>query len=182
MDPAAWAGAAGIAATALLLLGLGSPRHRLRLRPWLLVLYAINAGRAGVSRQALRVVDPTDVALLLLAGATYAGFWPGPGAQHLVWMSIAVAQPLLGIVLLLATRQWGRSGLMGGALALSVLLILDHTWTAAGWLGAVGSALLLAGDFATTGRRSPPLAVSLVLGYGALTAWFACIGSILLFG
>jgi hypothetical protein len=54
--------------------------------------------------------------------ATYTGFWPEPGANQLAWMTLAIAQPLLGIPLLLTTHLSGRSGLMGGALVLSVLV------------------------------------------------------------
>ena len=95
-------------------------------------------------------------------------------------MTLAIAQPLLGIPLLLATRMLGRSGLMGGALVLSILMLVDGTWTAAGWLGVTASLLLLIGDFGTTGRPSRPLAVLLAVGYAALVVWFGWIAVLLL--
>lgn len=95
-------------------------------------------------------------------------------------MALAIAQPLLGIPLLLGTRLLGRSGLMGGALVLSILMLVDGTWTATGWLGATASLLLLVGDFGTTGRPSQPLAAFLALGYGLLAAWFAGVPVLLL--
>lgn len=95
-------------------------------------------------------------------------------------MILAIAQPLLGTALLLVTRLWGRSGLMGGALVLSILILVDSTWTAVGWLGVIASLLLLVGDFGTTGRPSRLLATLLAVGYGALVAWFGWVALLLL--
>lgn len=100
------------------------------------MLFGVNAGYGDVSQDTLRAIQPIDVLLLVLAGVTYASFWPGPGADHKIWMTLAIAQPLLGIAVLLITHLWGRSGLMGGALVLSILMLVDGPWTAAGWLGA----------------------------------------------
>jgi hypothetical protein len=174
-------GIAAIVAAATLLVGIAgmAPRSH-RARPWLVVLLKINAGYDDVSRETLRGVESFDVLLLLLAVATYTGFWPGPGAHHVVWMTLAIAQPLLGIPLLLGTRLFGRSGLMGGALVLSILMLVDGAWTAAGWLGVTASLLLLAGDFGTTGRTSRLLAALLAVGYGALVAWFGWVAVLLL--
>ncbi|HET7399668.1 MAG TPA: hypothetical protein VFJ94_14215 [Intrasporangium sp.] len=172
---------AAILAAAMLLAGIaGLVTRSPRGRPWLTVLFGINAGYGEVSPDTLRTVQPVDVLLLVLAGVTYSGFWPGPGAGHLAWIVLAIAQPVLGIAILLVTRLWGRSGLMGGALVLSFLMLIDDTWTAAGWLGVTASVLLLVGDFATTGAPRRPLAWVLAAGYAALTLWFGWIGGILL--
>lgn len=174
-------GIAAIVAAATLLVGIAgmSPRSH-RVRPWLVVLFKMNAGDDDVSRETLRGFEPVDVLLLLLAVATYTGFWPGPGAHHVVWMTLAIAQPLLGIPLLLGTRLFGRSGLMGGALVLSILMLVDGAWTATGWLGVTASLLLLVGDFGTTGRPSRLLAALLLVGYDAVVAWFGWVAVLLL--
>jgi hypothetical protein len=172
---------AAIVAAVTLLVGVaGMTRSAPRLRPWLLTLLRINAGYGDVSRETLRGIAPVDVVLLLLAGATYAGFWPGPGTSHVLWMTLAIAQPLLGIPLLLGTRLQGRSGLMGGALVLSILMLLDGVWTGAGWLGTTATVLLLVGDFGTTGRPRRLLATALAVGYGTLIAWFGWVAVLLL--
>ncbi len=85
--------AAVLAAVVLLFGAAGMAMGQRRWSPWLAVLYGYNAGYRVTSRDALRGVYPIDVALLLLAGATYAGFWPGPGTSHVVWMTLAIAQP-----------------------------------------------------------------------------------------
>jgi hypothetical protein len=175
-------GIAAIVAGVTLLVGLAGLSSRThRARPWLVVLYEINAERNDVSRDTLRGVEAVDVLLLLLAAATYAGFWPALGVNHVVWMALAIAQPLLGIPLLLGTRLLGRSGLMGGALVLSLLMLVDSIGTVAGWLGVIASALLLVGDFGTTGRPSRLRAVLLAVGYGTLVVWFGWL-AMLLFG
>lgn len=147
---------------------------------WLAVLFAFNARYRAASHDALRGVHTIDVALLLLAGVTYAAFWSGPGTSHPLWMALAIAQPLLGFPLLLVTKLSGRSGLMGGALVLSILMLVDGTWSAAAWMGLVASVLLLVGDFGTTARPSRLLAGPLAVGYGALVIWFCALAALLL--
>jgi hypothetical protein len=174
-------GAAALVEAAMLLVGIGAlVTRRAGARPWLTVLFGINAGFGDVSKDTLRGRPVVDVVLLLLAGAAYAGFWPGPGAHETGWMILAVAQPLAGVPLLAATRQVGRSGLMGGALVLSLVMLVDGTRTGAGWLGVTASLLLLVGDFGTTGRRSRPLATLVAVGYIALVAWFVWVAVLLL--
>lgn len=95
-------------------------------------------------------------------------------------MILVIAQPLLGIAILLATRLTGRSGLLGGALVLSILMLVGGSWTAVGWLGVAASVLLLVGDFGTTGRPRRPLALVIVVGYAALVAWFGWVAALLL--
>lgn len=60
---------------------------------------------------------------------------------------------------------------------LPVVMIVDGTWTAAGWLGATASLLLLVGDFGTTGRPRRALAVVLAVGDAALIAWFGWVAA-----
>ena len=172
--------ASGLVAATLLVGVAATVKGNRSWTPWLAVLAATNAGYRGTTRVALRGVRPVDVALLLLGLTSYAGFWPGPGAAHDLWMAIAIAQPALGIPPLVATRVAGRSGLMGGGFVLSVLMLVDGRWTAAGWWGLVACLLLLIGDFGTTDRRSRPLAVALSVGYAALAVWFGWLAVILL--
>jgi hypothetical protein len=181
MQPAQWAGVSAILAAATLLAGIaGLVTHRPGGCPWLVLLCGINAGYGDVTPDSLRAAPPIDVLLLLLATVTCAGFWPGPGGSHVWWMALALAQPLLGIAVLLATRLWGRSGLMGGALVLSILMLLDGTWRVAGWLGTTASVLLLVGDVATTARPRRLLAAILTAGYAMLSLWFGWVAAVLL--
>lgn len=182
MEPGQWAGGiAAVLVAMILLVGIAAlAMGRRRARPWLVVLFGINAEYGDVTPETLRSVRLVDVLLLLLAGTTYAGFWPGPGTSHVGWMVLAVGQPLLGIVILLVTKLAGRSALMGGAFVLSILMLVDGTWTGAGWLGVTANVLLLVGDFGTTDRPRRPLVPLLALGYGALVSWFGWVAALLL--
>ncbi|MEA5153366.1 hypothetical protein [Raineyella sp.] len=174
-------GVAAVLAAAALLGGIaGMATGRSQWSPWLAVLYGYNAEYRVTSRDALRGVHTVDVALLLLAGTTYAGFWPGPGTSHIVWMTLAIAQPLLGIPLLMVTKLSGRSGLMGGALVLSILMLVDATSAMVAGLGVSASILLLVGDFGTNPRPSRILAGTLAVGCGSLAIWFCALAALLL--
>lgn len=180
MDRTDLGGVAAVLGAAVLVAGIvGTVLQRRHWQPWLLVLLDVDAGRPGNSHEDLRSIEPVDVVLLLLAGMAYAGFWPGPGGSHPWWMTLAVAQPLLGVLVLLATRLAGRSGLMGGALVLSVLIVVDDE-RAAGWWGVGAALLLLVGDVGTTGPPRRPLVPVLAAGYAALIAWFGWLAVLLL--
>jgi hypothetical protein len=145
------------------------------LQPWLAVLFGINAALNGMPLDALSVVMAIDIVALALAAIAFAGFWPGPGKPHKIWMGLAILLPLAGIAVLLATGLSGRSGLMGGGLVFSVLLIANRTFRPLGYLGAVANLLLLIGDFATSGASSALVASLVAVGYVLLAIWFAWI-------
>lgn len=149
-------------------------------RPWLAVLFGIDAGSFGVSVASLRGVNPVDIAVLVLAGTAFAGFWPGPARRHPIWMGLAILLPFAGVAVLIATQLAGRSGLMGGGLVLAVLMVLGRETRLLGYLGLGANVLLLAGDFTTTGPQSIPVAVVVLLGFVIMVAWFIWIGIYLL--
>jgi hypothetical protein len=164
-------GLAATLAAAILVVGVfGLAAGSSGIRPWLSVLLGINAGVGGVTLGSLRVVNIIDVAILLAAGVAFAGFWPGPGGPHKVWMGLAILLPFAGIAVLLATGLAGRSGLMGGGLVLSVLMIGSPARRVLGYLGVVANLLLLAGDFATAGP-SAVVAGVVGVGYVLLVVW-----------
>ena len=123
MGEISWvSGVTGAGAVVVLVVGVvGAVAHRPGLTSWLVVLIDVNAGRRGVTTDALASVRAVDVVLLLLSAATYAGFWPGPGSPAVGWMGLAVAQPVLGVVLLLGGGGC-RSGGDGGGAGLLLLL------------------------------------------------------------
>jgi len=174
-------GTCALLAAAILLIGIvGLAFRSPSVQPWLAVLFGINAGSGEVTLESLEVVAAVDIVLLALTGAAFVGFWPGPGRPHRAWMGLAILLPFAGIAMLLATGLWGRSGLMGGAFVLSVLLVGERRTRFVGYLGVAASLLLLAGDFATGGSRSVPIAGLVTVGYVLLVAWFVWIGAKLL--
>lgn len=175
------AGVAAVLAAVVLLVGvLGLITGNPVLRPWLVVLFGINAAMGGVSLVSLRVVESIDIVVLALAGVTFIGFWPGPGKTHKFWMGLAVLLPFAGSAVLLVTGLSGRSGLMGGGLVLSLLMLADHRFRPLGYLGIVTNLLLLVGDFATVGPRSGLIAGVIAVGYALLTCWFLWLATTLL--
>ena len=141
----------------------------------LLTLAAVLSAVGAVSLGTLKAANPVDVAVLVLTAATFIGFWPGPCRPHKIWMGIAIALPLAGIAVLLATGLWGRSGLMGGGLVLSFLMLSDRACRPLGFLGIAANSLLLVGDFATDGSSAPAIAALVAVGYVLLLVWFVWI-------
>ena len=175
-------GIAAVMAAGTLMIGIGGFASRnVRLRPWLTVLFGINGESGDVSRDSLKAIQAIDIALLLLAGVTFMGFWPGPGTHQVAWMLLTIALPFAGIPVLFATRLAGRSALMGGAVVLSILMIVGRGWTGVGYLGLAASGLLLVGDFGT-GRPSRLIATIIGTGYLSLVGWFLWLGTRLLSG
>jgi hypothetical protein len=147
------------------------------LRLWLASLFGINAELGAMSLESLSGIRLIDIVVLALAALTFAGFWPGPGKPHKLWMDLAILLPLAGIAVLFATNLFGRSGLMGGGLVLSVLLLGDRMLRPLGYLGVVANVLLLTGDFATSGVGSALVASVIAVGYVMLLVWFAWIAA-----
>lgn len=174
-------GFAAALTAAILLVGIaGLAIGSTGLRLWLAVLFGINAGLGGVSLESLRAINPVDITVLVLTGVTFIGFWPGPGRPHKVWMALAILLPFAGVAVLLATGLWGRSGLMGGGLVLSLLIVADRASRPLGLIGIAANLLLLVCDFATAGSRSVPVAGLTALGYVLLIVWFLWIAAKLL--
>jgi len=163
---------AALLAAALLVLGAWAVVvGRASLRNWLALLFGINSGLGG-ALITLRVINSVDVAILALGAVAFAGFWPGPARPHRVWLGLAIGLPVAGIGVLFATGLWGRSGLMGGGLVLSILMLGARELRPLGYVGIVANSLLLVGDFATAGTRSLLVAALVAVGYLALIVWF----------
>ena len=168
---------------AVLLIGIvGLATQASSLRPWLAVLFGVDSGWDVVSFDSLHAVSAIDIAVLALAGVAFLGFWPGPGRPHRLFMGLAVLLPLAGIAVLIATGLWGRSGLMGGGLVLSALLLGHPRFRPLGLLGLAANLLLLVGDFATRDARALLVAGLVGVGYVLLIAWFVWIAAKLLTG
>ncbi|MHB0876106.1 MAG: hypothetical protein ACYC5O_08685 [Anaerolineae bacterium] len=149
---------------------------------WLIVLLKLNAGFDGVSFDLLTGPNLLDVAILVLVGTTYLGLYAALRQTSKLWSAIAVAMPFLGIVVFVATRLSGRSGVMGGGLVMSLVILRSGVFgRAIAILGIVANVLLLVGDFGTTGGSSSVIvAITLAIGYVLLTVWFFLIGRRLL--
>ena len=174
-------GIAAILVALLLLIGIAGLFFGVQgLRLWLAVLIGINSGVSAVGLDSLEGVNSVDVVALALSAVAFSGTWPGPARPHRLWMSLAILLPLAGIAVLAVTGEWGRSGLMGGGVVLSVLMLGSRQWRLIGLVGLAANLLLLVGDVVTIGTRMPLIAGILAVGYALLFVWFVWMATTLL--
>ncbi|WP_448810341.1 hypothetical protein [Agromyces bauzanensis] len=170
---------AAFAAAALLVVGafgLIVPAPGLGLRNWLVVFLQLSSGVGQLPDDALRLLNPLDLAILVTVGLAYLGLWPGPVQPHRFWTVVASALPFAGIVVLLVSGQAGRSAVMAAGIVVAILFALGRAWLLAA-LGIVANGALLMADFAIGSVVQPPIAVLVAVGYVLLVAWFAVLGA-----
>ena len=145
---------------------------------WLIVLLKLNAGVDGVQFDQLHGLNLLDMAIMVLVATTYLGLCAALRRTSRIWSIVAAAMPVLGIVLLVATRIAGRSAVMGAGLVISYVMLRSSVFgRVTACVGIVASALLLAGDVGTSATsHSTVIAVLMGIGYVLLTAWFFLIG------
>ncbi len=149
---------------------------------WLVVLFKLNAGFNGVPYDLLYGLNPLDIAILALVATTYLGLYAALRRTSKIGALIAAIQPFLGMVLFIATKTAGRSGVMGAGLVISLVMLRSNIFSKViAGVGILSSVLLLVGDLSTTpGSPSNILAIFIGIGYILLTAWFFMIGRRLL--
>jgi hypothetical protein len=141
---------------------------------WLIVIFRVHAGFSGAQVGLLHGLDFLDTVILALVGTMYLGLYAALKRTSRIWSIIAAIQPFLGIVLFVATKTAGRSGVMGAGLVISLVMLWSRTFDkATACIGILASVLLLAGDF-SAGVISPSIVVTTFFGVGyvLLTTWF----------
>jgi hypothetical protein len=119
---------------------------------------------------------------MALVATTYLGLYAALRRTSRIWSIIAAVMPFLGIVVFIATRIAGRSGVMGAGLVISFVMLRSNSFgKVTAFVGILSSALLLAGDFGTT-ESSPSTIVAVLIGIGyvLLMTWFFLIARRLL--
>jgi hypothetical protein len=141
---------------------------------WLLALFQLNAGLNGVKFDLLSVLNPLDLAILALVATMYLGLYAALGKTSRILSIIAAIQPFLGIVLFVATKTAGRSGVMGAGLVISLVMLRSNIFgKVIALVGILASALLLIGDLSTTPDSHASITAMLIAtGYVLLTVWF----------
>ena len=144
---------------------------------WLVVLFKLNAGFDGVQFDLLYGLNPLDIAITALVATTYLGLYAALRRTSRIWSIIAAVMPFLGIVVFIATRIAGRSGVMGAGLVISFVMLRSNIFgKVIAFVGILASVLLLAGDFGTTeNSASTIVAVLIGIGYVLLMTWFFLI-------
>jgi hypothetical protein len=144
---------------------------------WLLVIFKLHAGFSGVQMGLLHILNLLDIAILALVGTMLLGLYAALKGTSKIWSIIALAQPFLGIVLFIGTRNAGRSSAMGAVLVISAVMLRNNIFNKAiAYMGILASVLLLAGDF-SAGIIPPSNMVVTLFGFGYLLfmIWFFLI-------
>lgn len=142
---------------------------------WLVVLFKLNAGFAGVQPGSLNVLNPLDLAIMALFCAMLAALGVALRRAHRVWPLVAAVLPFLGIPLYLATGTAGRSALLVGGLVISAVMLRSNVFSRASAYAGIGAGALLffAGDLGTAiFSSSTIIAVLIGIGYVLWMIWF----------
>lgn len=133
---------------------------------WLVVLFKLNAGFVGVQFDQLNGLNPLDIAIMALVALMFLGLYAALRRTSRIWSMIAAGMPFLGIVLFIATRLAGRSGVMGAGLVVSFIMLRSNTFgKMTAIAGILASVLLLAGDIGTTANSHSDL-IAILIGIG----------------
>jgi hypothetical protein len=144
---------------------------------WLVTILKLHAGFSGVHIDMLHLLDFLDIAILAFVSTMYLGVYTSLRKTSKIWSIVAVIQPFLGIVLFIATKTAGRSGVMGAGLVISLVMLRSNIFKrGTAYLGILASVLLLVGDFSA--GVIPPLTIIAILfgiGYVLFIIWFFLI-------
>jgi len=143
---------------------------------WLVVIIKLHAGLKGVGSNLLDALNLLDVAIMAFIGMAYLGLYTALRRTSKILSLIALVQPFLGIVLFIATKSAGRSGVMGAGLVISFVMLRSHIFSKmTASLGILSSVLLLFGDISVGIAHSYIIAILTGFGYVLLTMWFFMI-------
>jgi hypothetical protein len=148
---------------------------------WLIVIFKLHAGFNGVQSSLLDQLNVLDIVILALIATMYIGLCTLLRRTSKVWSLIALVQPILGLMLLIATNSAGRSSVMGAELVISVVMLRSKLFDKRiAYMGILSGALLLAGDLGASMSPSKILAILMGVGYTLLVIWFFLVGRRLL--
>jgi len=140
---------------------------------WLVVIFKLHADFGGIQPDLLYRLNPLDLIILAFVATAYLGLYIALRRTSKIWSIIALAQPFLGIVLFVATKSVGRSGVMGAELVISVVMLRSQLFNKRiAYIGLLSGALLLAGDLGASMAPSNILAILTGIGYLLLMIWF----------
>jgi hypothetical protein len=143
---------------------------------WLAVIFKLHAGFKGVESGRLFELNFLDIAIMALIATMYIGLYAALRKTSKIWSIIASVQPFLGIALLIATKSAGRSGVMGGGLVISFVMLRSKIFNKiTAFMGIISSIFLLVGDISVGVSHSDVIAILTGTGYLVLTAWFFLI-------
>jgi hypothetical protein len=141
---------------------------------WLIILFNLNFRPASTPPAALSSLSSLDIALMLLVAVVIAAMYPAIISTSRAWATIAIALPILGIPIFLATATAGRSAVLLAGLISSILALRSRFGSpVSAYAGILGAAFLLfLGDFGTAAfAPSLLVAIFIAVGYILWTIW-----------
>ncbi len=148
---------------------------------WLVVIFKLHVGFNGLQRDPLYGLNLLDIAIMALVGAVHLGLYAALRRTSKFWSIIALAQPFLGILIFMATKHAGRSGVLGAGLVISFVMLGSHSFgKATACVGILASILLLIGDISVGIVHSNLIPILIGIGYVLLTTWFFMVARRLL--
>ena len=145
---------------------------------WLVLLIRLHAGTGGVQPDVFTGARAADVLIL----ASFAVLLVGPVLAfrkgRRVWAAVALAQPILGIAILLITRQAGRSAVMGALLVISAAMLGNTGFgRAVAYAGILASIFLLLADLSAGIIHSGLMALLATIGYLFFILWLFAVST-----
>ena len=144
---------------------------------WLMILFKLHADFSDVQYNLLDQLNVLDLFILILVGIIFVGLYMALCRISKLWSLIALAQPILGMIIFIATKTAGRSSVMGAELVISMLMLRSNLFAKPiAFIGAMSALLLLAGDIGESIAPSDFLAILMGVGYVLLMSWLFLIG------
>lgn len=143
---------------------------------WLVVIFKLHAGFKGIQSNLLYELNLLDIVIMAFVATTYLGLYVALRRTSKIWTAIAAVQPIVGIVLFIATKTAGRSTVMGAGLVISAVMLRINIFNkVTAFLGMLSSILLLVGDISVGIAPSNIIAIHTGIGYVLLMTWFFLI-------
>jgi hypothetical protein len=148
---------------------------------WLVIIFKLHAGFGNVQIGRLHILNFLDIAILALVGVTMLGLYVALKCASKIGSLIAAAQPFLGIVLFIVTKNAGRSSVMGAVVVISLVMLQNNIFNkVTAYMGILAGVLLLVGDFSAGILHSDIITIFFSIGYALMITWFFLVARNLL--
>jgi hypothetical protein len=144
---------------------------------WLILIFKLHSGFNGVTIDQLHFFSYLDMVILVCVAVTHIGLYTALRKTSKILSILALAQPLLGIIIFIVTASTGRSTVMGAGLVASIAMLRNNAFKKIdAFTGFFAWLLVLAGDL-TAGVIPPSNLVAALFGIGyiLLPIWFFMI-------
>jgi len=145
---------------------------------WLVLIFKLHAEFSDVQAEMLHRLNLLDMVFLVILGLIGLSLSTVFSKARRVWLWVASALSLVGILLFIATQTAGRSTVMLVVFILSLVMLGNELFSKAIiYSGILASILLLVGDV-TVGIHSSVITVLFGVGYVLLISWFFLVAQV----